>query len=114
MTDRLVGDATPSWLYHKKLDYRWEAQELADIIYDCCSTLADAAKPVVEVSGMYYRRLHGRCWQKSGRIVLHAKGMNYGTMAHELAHLVSHGHGVEYKATHKEIVDFMESITSRP
>ena len=108
MTRRLIGDARETWLYDCRIEH-WEAQQLADIEHRH-NSLLNGVQPKVYFSGRYNERRCGCCWP-NGDIVLSRKGENFGTLAHELAHLNArheHGHGQAFKEAQLSILDSFE------
>lgn len=116
---RHVGDGRDTYLRDMQIPDLATAQAYADIVHRNCLCM-NGVDPAVEFTQGSNVRLRGRCYQRSGRIVLYGyAGFTWGTLAHELAHLhynahlhLSHGH--EYKEAHCEILDMMEGMIPRP
>ena len=96
------------------------AQAYADIVYNNALCLNGTA-PKVEFSGRRTETVNGYCYtggKSAGRIVLNKYGENWGTLAHELAHLHNgydrRGHGWEFHEANLEILDMMEMMIPRP
>ena len=92
---RLIGDSRPSELYGVEIDQQ-EAVWWSKILTD---------KEVKIELGRQTKRLHGRYHTKTDSITLYTKGMNLGTLVHELAHQGHLDHQNGYKVYHQQLLD---------
>ncbi|KKK83026.1 hypothetical protein LCGC14_2797510 [marine sediment metagenome] len=109
--DRLIGDARETWLYSKPITED-EARQYAIIVQQHCSAL-NGTEPDVYFTGRTTSRRMGCCYP-DGRILLNKDGENWGTLAHELAHLGDHSvnHNYGYYEAHLEVLDMMEAMAN--
>ena len=99
-------------LYKKPLKDEEQAQAIADIVHrNSCAM--NSTKPMIEFTGRTCKRVGGRCWYSSGRIIINRNGESWGLLAHELAHLNSEyarGHSYGFYQALDEIVDTMTGM----
>jgi len=104
MTNRLIGDARPTYLYDIGVD-----QSVAQSIVT--GALKDLGWPLrvrVETSKRRTKRRHGTYFHRTRTILLYPIGMNVGTVIHELSHVWGHGHGKVFKDAHRKLLKMWE------
>jgi len=108
---RMIGDSRPSHLYSKPFTDEEQAQSICDIVCKYCPALPsfNGVKPKVHFTGhTHNRRRYGYCKQE--KMIIGLSIPSWGILAHELAHIGTHGHGYEFKEAHMEILDLMERL----